>query len=273
MKFILTICFALLFILPACRDKEPEKFPPKPDERLPNIPVPPAIPVKKLSFAIQYKGPLNFEFCKRDVVFLDMFDYSKKDVTKCKKMGAIVYAYFSSQYENWRPDSKEFLKQPNILGNKLDKWPGEKWVNTKSTKVREIMINRIIYAKEKGFQGIDVDNVDGYHFKTGYIYRKIDSANYVNFFIRTARKFDLKFSLKNAMALIPLTESADFYQNESCYSNNHKGRIECYLYDAVKAPVGIISYVKFLWSCPKNLYEKAYTILKKSLNHKDKICN
>lgn len=265
MRIILAICFALLFILPSCRDKKPDKLPPVKDERLPNTPI---VKTKKLSFAIQYKKDLNFEFCKRDIVFLDMFDYSKKDVLKCKKLGATVYGYFSSQWEDWRIDSKSFPVKDR--GEDLDDWPGEKWVNTKSTKIREIMLDRIVYAKNKGFDGIDVDNVDGYHFDTGFPYTKADSANYVNFFINSAHKLDMKFSLKNAMELIPHIQKADFYQNESCYKHKHQGRIECYLYDSVSAPVGIIRYKR---SCPKNLYEKAYTILKKGLNHKDKICD
>ena len=127
MRIILAICFALLFILPSCRDKKPDKLPPVKDERLPNTPI---VKTKKLSFAIQYKKDLNFEFCKRDIVFLDMFDYSKKDVLKCKKLGATVYGYFSSQWEDWRIDSKSFPVKDR--GEDLDDWPGEKWVNTKS---------------------------------------------------------------------------------------------------------------------------------------------
>lgn len=266
MRIILAISFALLFILPSCKHTETDETSQQQDQRLPTIS---KIKTKKLSFAIQYNKDLNFEFCKRDIVFLDMFDYSKEDVLKCKKMGAILYGYFSSQWEKWRKfDQHKFPE--DSLGNDLDNWPGEKWVNTKSVKIREIMLERIIYAKNKGFDGIDVDNVDGYHFKTGFPYSKSDSADYVNFFINSAHKLDMKFSLKNAMDLIPIIQKADFYQNESCYKHKHQGRIECYLYDSVSSPVGIIRYKR---RCPKNLYEKAYTILKKGLNHKDKICD
>lgn len=72
-----------------------------------------------------------------------------------------MLCYFSAgSYENWRPDAAQFTQSD--LGLDLDGWAGEKWLNTNSENVRRIMKDRIDLAKEKGCDGVDPDNVDGY---------------------------------------------------------------------------------------------------------------
>ena len=76
-------------------------------------------------------------------------------------MGKKVICYFSAgSYEDWRPDASEFKKED--LGRDLDGWPGEKWLDLDSENVRRVMKGRVELAKEKGCDGVDPDNVDGY---------------------------------------------------------------------------------------------------------------
>lgn len=256
MKLLLYVLFILLA---SCRDDAPETpdspFPGRPNERATK------------TFAVQYNGDLNYDFCKRDVFYLDLFDYSKEEVSKCKKMGATVIAYFSSQYEKWRNDADKFKKKD--IGNKLPKWKGEYFVDTNSTSLRELMLERLILAKEKGFDGADVDNIDSYSEKTGFNTTIDDSFNYVQFFSNSAHKLDLKFSLKNGLKLLPLIEKfkvkVEYFQNESCYKYK-----ECWHYNKVISPVFIIHYDD---DCPKELYLKGSTILKDSMDEKDELCN
>jgi hypothetical protein len=51
--------------------------------------------------------------------------------------GLVPVCYFSTQYENWRADAGAFT--PSILGNALDSWPGERWVDIRSPVLRDIM--------------------------------------------------------------------------------------------------------------------------------------
>ena len=44
----------------------------------------------------------------------------------------------------------------------LDGWPGERWLKLSSDNVRSIMKKRVEMSAQKGCDGIDVDNVDGY---------------------------------------------------------------------------------------------------------------
>lgn len=92
---------------------------------------------------------------------IDLFDTPADTIKRLHDLGKKVICYFSAgSYEDWRPDAKEF--QPGDLGKGLDGWPGEKWLNLTSEHVRRIMKERVDMAKEKGCDGVDPDNVDGY---------------------------------------------------------------------------------------------------------------
>ena len=129
------------------------------------------------TWSIQYEGKIVRR--KKDYHIVDMVDVSKADLAALKKDGTKPIAYFSSQFEDWRPDAADFPKAD--LGKQLDNWKGERWVNTKSAAVREIMKKRLDYAKKRGFYGVDVDNVDFYEFKTGFANSRKDAAEYVKF--------------------------------------------------------------------------------------------
>jgi hypothetical protein len=96
-----------------------------------------------------------------DVFDIDLFDNPIETVQALHSLNKRVICYFSAgTYEEWRIDAKEFPKSD--LGKPLEDWPGERWVNLKSSRVRDIMARRIRLAAEKGFDAIDPDNVDGY---------------------------------------------------------------------------------------------------------------
>ncbi|KAK5704481.1 hypothetical protein LTR17_021863 [Elasticomyces elasticus] len=78
-----------------------------------------------------------------------------------KAAGYKTICYFSAgSYEDWRPDANDFL--PADLGDPLDGWPGEKWLNTISLDVRKIMQARLDLAVKQGCDAVDPDNIDAY---------------------------------------------------------------------------------------------------------------
>jgi hypothetical protein len=96
-----------------------------------------------------------------EIFDIDLFENPRSTIDALHRLGKKAIAYFSAgSYEPGRPDSKEFT--PNDLGKKMDGWPKEKWVDIRSENVRSIMSRRIELAAQKGFDGIDPDNVDGY---------------------------------------------------------------------------------------------------------------
>ena len=76
-------------------------------------------------------------------------------------MNIKALCYFSAgTYENWRPDASSFSSSD--LGQGVDGWAGEWWLNTNSANVRKIMTARIELARSQGCDGVDPDNVDAY---------------------------------------------------------------------------------------------------------------
>lgn len=96
-----------------------------------------------------------------DVFDLDLFETPIETIQTLHRLGKKVIAYFSAgSWEPGRPDSNEFAKKD--LGKKMEGWEKEKWVDVRSERVRHIMAARLRLAAEKGFDGVDPDNVDGY---------------------------------------------------------------------------------------------------------------
>ncbi len=186
------------------------------------------------SWSIQYEGKIVRR--GKDYHIVDMYDVSSSDLAALKADGTRPIAYFSSQYEDWRGDASQFPKAD--IGKRLDNWKGERWVNTKSPTVREIMKKRLDYAKRRGFWGVDVDNVDIYEFNTGFANGRSDAAEYVRFLSREAHRRGLKFGLKNATDIIPAVRgSVDYYVNEQCHQYN-----EASVYSRLRKPVFNIEY-------------------------------
>lgn len=96
-----------------------------------------------------------------DVFDIELYTNSVETIETLHALGKRVICYFSAgTYEPYRPDSSEF--EAGDLGNALVGWPDEKWLNTSSANVRSIMVARIELACQKGCDGLDPDNVDGY---------------------------------------------------------------------------------------------------------------
>jgi len=87
------------------------------------------------------------------------------------------------------------------------------------------MADRIELAAEKGCDGVDPDNVDGYTNETGFPLNSRQQLSYNRFLFRTAHQYSLAVSLKNDLQQVrELVDYADFAINESC----HEWR-ECHL--------------------------------------------
>lgn len=174
----------------------------------------------------QLSGPLNTEYVVT-VYDVDLFDVSQKTIAQLKAKGQRVVCYFSAgSAENWRPDFKRFMTQD--MGVPLDNWAGERWLDTRSASVRQVMNERLDLARSKGCDGVEPDNVDAYTHRSGF---KLDGDTQMDFnrFLAAAAHsrgllVGLKNNLSQAVALMPYF---DFAVNEQCFEYN-----ECAVYSA-----------------------------------------
>ena len=155
-----------------------------------------------------------------DVWDIDLFDNPQAIISGLQSGGSKVICYFSAgSYEEWRSDAQQF--QPSDLGKELDGWPGEKWLDINSDNVRSIMSARMDIAVQKGCNGVDPDNVDGYNNDNGLGLTSTDSINYLQFLAAAAQARNLSIGLKNAGEIV--TDVIDLMQwsvNEQCLQYN-----------------------------------------------------
>ena len=117
-----------------------------------------------MSWHLQLQGTLQKP--NRQLYDIDLFDTPATTIAELKNQGRTVICYFSAgSYENWRPDANQFPQA--ALGKPLDGWEGENWLDIRNATVRSIMGKRMDLAKQKGCDGVDPDNVDGYSNDTG----------------------------------------------------------------------------------------------------------
>ncbi|MGH6616702.1 endo alpha-1,4 polygalactosaminidase [Sphingomonas sp.] len=147
---------------------------------------------------------------------IDLFDAPDATLTLLHSQGRKIICYFSAgSSENWRADFKNFTASD--LGSPLDGWAGERWVNTRSQNVRSIMQKRLDLAVQRGCDGVEPDNVDGYANENGLSLTANDQLSYNRFLATEAHRRGLAIGLKNDLDQVgALVTSFDFAVNEQC---------------------------------------------------------
>ncbi len=185
------------------------------------------------SWQWQLQGTINTGY-DVDVYDIDLFDSNKTLISSLHDEGKIVICYFSGgSYEEWREDNTSF--PPEVLGNDLDGWAGEKWLDIRSDILKPIMQARLDLAVEKGCDGVEPDNMDGYTNNTGFALSAQDQIDYNIFIATQAKNRDLLVGLKNDLDQIAELEPYfDFSLNEQCHYYNECSKLQPFV-DANKA--------------------------------------
>lgn len=207
----------------------------------PPVPAITAVPAG-ISFHLQLQGQVNLDTPAK-LYDIDLYDTTEATIATLKDQGKIVICYFSAgSYEDWRIDAALFPKV--ALGNNLDGWPGEKWVDVRNEGVRKIMADRMTLAKKKGCDGVDPDNVDGYTNKPGFPLTMAHQIDYNKFLATTAHSKGLLIGLKNATDQVTaLVDYYDFSIVESCNVYNECARYSPFI--AQNKAVLLAEYTKF----------------------------
>jgi hypothetical protein len=199
----------------------------------------PELPTE-VSWQIQYTGTIDINL-DVDVFNLDLFDTSSEIIDDLHQRGVFVQCYFNAgSYEEWRPDAADFPEQ--ILGKDLEGWPGERWLDIRRLDLmRPILEKRLDIAVERGCDGVDPDNVDGYKNNTGFPITPDDQLTFNRFLAQAAHNRGLAVGLKNdleqAAELVPYF---DWIISEECFTYGECDLLQPFL-EAGK-PVFVIEY-------------------------------
>lgn len=172
---------------------------------------------------------------------VDLFDTDAEVVASLKAKGIAVIAYFSAgSWEDWRPDAGDFPS--STLGSDYEGWEGERWLDIRaSDALAPIMRARLDLAVEKGFDGVDPDNVDGYSNVTGFDISAADQLAFNRWLADEAHARGLAVGLKNDPEQAEQLEpSFDFTVTESCFAEGWSDLVQPFL-DSGK-PVLAIEY-------------------------------
>lgn len=164
----------------------------------------------------QLTGKLNTAY-NVNVYDIDLYDTSATTILVLQNSGKKVLCYFSAgSSEDWRPDFGSFAAAD--MGNALDGWEGERWLDTRSANVRAIMTNRLDLAKSKGCDGVEPDNIDGYSNSTGFTLTTSTQLDYNRFLASEAHARGLVIALKNDVDQVAtLVGNFDLAINEECH--------------------------------------------------------
>jgi hypothetical protein len=206
------------------KDKPPTKTPRPTDTPVPtNTPGPTPtpgnwwVPPQRTTWQWQLTGLPVDQSYDVDMYDIDIFDNDASVVASLHAQGRKVIGYFSAgSWEDWRPDADQF--PPEVLGND-NGWPGEKWLDIRRLDVLgPIMEARMDLAAQKGFDGVEPDNVDGYSNKTGFPLTYQDQLNYNIFLANAAHERGLSVALKNDIEqIVDLEPYFDWALNEQCF--------------------------------------------------------
>lgn len=98
---------------------------------------------------------------------IDGFENSAAEVATLHAQGKHVICYIDvGTAESFRPDYSELPE--SVLG-RSNGWPGERWLDIRQLSVLEpIMTARLQMCREKGFDAVEPDNIEGYANATGF---------------------------------------------------------------------------------------------------------
>ncbi len=185
-------------------------------------------PDTNTSWQWQLQGEINSSY-NVEIYDIDLFESNKSLIQKLKDNRRKVICYFSAgSYEDWREDKDNFPL--DVLGNDIDGWNGEKWLDISNKALYPIMMSRLDLAVQKGCDGVEPDNVDGYTNDTGFNLTETEQLVYNKFIANEAHKRGLSVGLKNDLEQISKLEPFyDFSLNEQCYENNECDKLQPFI--------------------------------------------
>lgn len=174
---------------------------------------------------------------------VDMYDIDYETpasvIATLHAQGKTVICYMSAgSWEAYRSDAGQY--PPAILGNTLDGWPDEKWVDIRQIdSLGPILESRMDAAVTLGCDGIEPDNVDGYQNDSGFPLTYSDQLAFNRWLAQQAHARNLSIGLKNDLGQVDdLEPYFDWALNEECFQYNECDPLLTFI-NAGKAVFGV----------------------------------
>ncbi len=152
-----------------------------------------------------------------EVFEIDWETTTAADVDALHAQGKRALCYVSAgSWETFRRDAGDFPDE--VLGEPLDGYPDERWLDVRRIDLLQPLIaRRFDVCRDKGFDGVEADNVDGYANPSGFDLSGDDQLAYNRMLADLAHERGLAIALKNDLDQIPdLVDTFDLAVNEQC---------------------------------------------------------
>ena len=156
-----------------------------------------------------------------DIYALDLFETTPSAIQFLHEHDKKVICYFNAgAWEAFRPDADKFPQE--IIGNPYVGWPGEKWLDISRYEVfSHILLKRMDLAVEKGCDGVDPDNINGYMQPTGFDITPQHQLTFNTWLSDQAHQRGLAIGMKNnGEQILELADHFDFAIIEDCAFHN-----------------------------------------------------
>ena len=200
-------------------------------------------PALTTTFQWQLTTPVDLTV-NADMFDIDLFDNDASVVAALHAQGRKVVCYVSAgTWENWRPDAGQF--PASVKGKSLDPpYTDEQWLDIRDfTAIGPIMSARFDLCQGKGFDAIEVDNVDGFANETGFPLTAQDQLAYNTWIAQQAHARGLSIALKNdGDQAAQLVSVFDWALVEQCVENRECAQYQVFI-EAGK-PVYDVEYTR-----------------------------
>ncbi|MGW7053231.1 endo alpha-1,4 polygalactosaminidase [Streptomyces sp. NPDC054887] len=147
---------------------------------------------------------------------IDGFENDAATVRRLHRDGRRVICYVNAgAWESFRPDSGDF---PSAVRGRGNGWAGERWLDIRRLDVlRPLMAKRFDMCRDKGFDAVEPDLMDGYLNDTGFPLTARHQLAYNRMLAGLAHARGMSVGLKNDLPQITeLVGDFDFAVNEEC---------------------------------------------------------
>jgi hypothetical protein len=152
-----------------------------------------------------------------EVYDLDLFDTPDASLAELEDRGVTTVCYFSAgTYEAFRGDADGFPE--DVRGEPLADFPDERWLDVRRIDVLAPVIEaRLDRCAARGFEGVELDNVDAYANDSGFDLTAEDQLAFDRWLAEESRARGLSPGLKGTAALAgQLVDDFDWVLVEQC---------------------------------------------------------
>lgn len=173
-------------------------------------------PTPGTSWQWQLQGTIQMDV-DADVIDIDM-DQGANVVAALHDRGKTVICYVNAgAWEDFRSDASSF--PPSVLGSTYDGFPNERWLDIRQISIlAPIMRDRFDSCRQKGFDAVEPDNIDGYAQDTGFPLTYQQQLAYNRWVADEVHARGMAVGLKNDTDQVTdLQPNFDFAVSEQCF--------------------------------------------------------